>query len=90
MDRLDAFRLFIRAAETGSFSKAAAEAGVGQPVASRVISGLESRLGARLFNRTTRRLSLTDAGALALEAARDVLEPTSSWRPRCGAATGPR
>jgi DNA-binding transcriptional LysR family regulator len=74
MDRLDAFRLFIRAAETGSFSKAAAEAGVGQPVASRVISGLEGRLGVRLFNRTTRSLSLTDAGALALDAARNLLE----------------
>lgn len=74
MDRLDAYRLFIRAAETGSFSKAAAEANVGQPVASRVISGLEGRLGVRLFNRTTRSLSLTEAGQLALEAARALLE----------------
>lgn len=74
MDRLDAFRLFIRAAETGSFSKAAAEAGVGQPVASRVIGGLEARLGVRLFHRTTRSLSLTDAGALALEGARTLIE----------------
>lgn len=74
MDRLDALRLFVRAAETGSFSKAAAEANVGQPAASRTISALEDRYGARLFNRTTRSLSLTEAGRSALEHARTVLE----------------
>jgi DNA-binding transcriptional LysR family regulator len=74
VDRLDALRLFVRAAEMGSFSKAAAEANVGQPAASRTISALEERYGARLFNRTTRSLSLTEAGRSALEHARAVLE----------------
>lgn len=74
MDRLDALRLFVRAAETGSFSKAAAEVNIGQPVASRTIAALEDRYRVRLFHRTTRSLSLTDAGRSALEHARAVLE----------------
>jgi DNA-binding transcriptional LysR family regulator len=73
MDRLDAYRLFVRAADTGAISRAAREMGVGQPAASRMLDALESRLGARLFTRTTRRLVLTEAGRLALERARALL-----------------
>jgi DNA-binding transcriptional LysR family regulator len=62
MDRLTALRLFLRVAETGSFSRAAAEAGVGQSVASRAVATLENELGGRLMNRTTRSLALTEAG----------------------------
>jgi DNA-binding transcriptional LysR family regulator len=73
MDRLDAYRLFVRAADTGAISRAAREMGLGQPAASRLLDALEARLGARLFTRTTRRLALTDAGRLALERARTLL-----------------
>jgi DNA-binding transcriptional LysR family regulator len=73
MDRLDAYRLFVRAADTGAISRAAREMGLGQPAASRLLDALEARLGARLFTRTTRRLALTDAGRLALERARALL-----------------
>ncbi len=73
MDRLDAYRLFVRAAETGAISRAARELGIGQPAASRLLDALEGRLGARLFTRTTRRLVLTEAGRLALDRARAVL-----------------
>lgn len=73
MDRLDAYRLFVRAADTGAISRAAREQGIGQPAASRLLDALEARLGARLFTRTTRRLVLTEAGRLALDRARAVL-----------------
>ncbi|MFZ5670593.1 MAG: LysR family transcriptional regulator [Pseudomonadota bacterium] len=73
MDRLDAYRLFVRVAETGAISRAARELGLAQPAASRLLGALEARLGARLFARSTRRLTLTEAGRLALERARALL-----------------
>ncbi len=73
MDRLDAFRLFVRAAETGAISRAAREMGLAQPAASRLPGALEDQLGARLFTRSTRRLTLTEAGRLALDRARALL-----------------
>ena len=62
MDRIDAMRLFVRVAEAGNFSKAAAALGVGQPTVSRRIQDLEAQLDVTLFQRTTRALSLTEAG----------------------------
>jgi DNA-binding transcriptional LysR family regulator len=62
-DRLSALRLFVRVARLGSFSAGGRELNVPQPTVSRVISHLESDLGAALFTRTTRAVSLTDAGA---------------------------
>ncbi|THD64315.1 LysR family transcriptional regulator [Phenylobacterium sp.] len=62
MDRLDALRLFVRVVESGSFSAAAREAGVGQSAVSKQIAALEARLGAQLVRRTSRSMSLTDAG----------------------------
>lgn len=73
MDRLDAYRLFVRAAETGGISRAAREMGLTQPAASRLLGALEAQLGARLFARSTRSLALTEAGLLALDRARAVL-----------------
>ena len=65
--------MFIRAAESGSFSKAARELGLSQPSVSRIVGELEARLGVKLLLRTTRRITLTDAGALFLDRAREVL-----------------
>ena len=62
MDRLDAIRVFLRVAETGSFSAAAREAGLGQPAVSKQIAALEAHLGAQLLRRTSRSLALTEAG----------------------------
>jgi DNA-binding transcriptional LysR family regulator len=73
MDRLTALRLFLRVAETGSFSRAAAEAAVGQSVASRAVATLEAELGGRLMNRTTRSLALTEAGRKVVEHARAMV-----------------
>jgi DNA-binding transcriptional LysR family regulator len=72
-DRLQELTVFVRTAESGSFSKAARELGLSQPSVSRIIGELESRLGVKLLLRTTRSITVTDAGALFLTRARDVL-----------------
>ena len=69
MDRLDAMRLFVRVVETGSFSAVAREANIGQPAVSKQIAALEEHLRARLLHRTSRTLSLTEAGQIYYEAA---------------------
>jgi DNA-binding transcriptional LysR family regulator len=65
-DRLSALRLFVRAARVGSFSRAGRELGLSQPSASRLIAALEEKVGATLFSRTTRAVTLTEAGAMYL------------------------
>jgi DNA-binding transcriptional LysR family regulator len=72
-DRLQELAVFVRAAESGSFSRAARELGLSQPSVSRIIGELEARLGVRLLLRTTRRIAVTDAGALFLDRAREIL-----------------
>lgn len=62
MDRLDMMRLFVRVVETGSFSEAARIEGVAQPTASKSVAALETRLGARLLDRSSRAVSVTPAG----------------------------
>jgi DNA-binding transcriptional LysR family regulator len=72
-DRLQELAVFVRAAESGSFSRAGRDMGLSQPSVSRIVSELEERLGTRLLMRSTRRITLTDAGALFLARAREVL-----------------
>lgn len=72
-DRLQELQVFVRAAESGSFSQAARELVLSQPSVSRIIGELERRLGVRLLLRTTRRITVTEAGALFLERAREIL-----------------
>jgi DNA-binding transcriptional LysR family regulator len=62
MDRLKAIETFVRIAQTGSLSKAAQELGMSRALASAHLKQLEDHLGVRLMNRTTRQLSLTEAG----------------------------
>lgn len=62
MDQLAAIRMFVRVVESGSFSVVAREAGVGQPAVSKQIAALEASLGAPLLRRTTRRVTVTEAG----------------------------
>ncbi|MEM5388156.1 LysR family transcriptional regulator [Paraburkholderia phymatum] len=62
MDRLAAMEIFISVAEAGSFSAAAKRMNVGQPAISKSVAQLEERLGARLILRSTRGLTMTDAG----------------------------
>jgi DNA-binding transcriptional LysR family regulator len=72
-DRLLELTTFVRAAETGSFSRVAREIGVSQPSVSRMVASLEARLGVTLLLRTTRQVTPTDAGAAFLERARQIL-----------------
>ena len=62
MDRLAAMNMFVRVVETGSFSNVAKEMNSTQPTISKNIAELESWLGAKLLNRSTRSLRLTDTG----------------------------
>lgn len=64
MDRFQAVRLFIRVVDLGSFTKAAADLGVGQPSATKLVAQLEKRLGARLLHRSTHGVTPTEIGAL--------------------------
>ena len=67
MDRIQAVRLFIRVVDLGSFSKAAAEMGIGQPTATKLIAQMEDKLGSRLLHRTTHGVTPTEIGALYYE-----------------------
>jgi DNA-binding transcriptional LysR family regulator len=74
LDLLAAYRAFVRVAESGSFSAVAREMGTTQPAISRQIAALEDYLDARLIQRTTRRLTLTEDGRDLVVHARRVLE----------------
>src|ERR1700724_722039 len=62
MDRLASMAAFVKAAEVGSFAAAAGALGMSPQMVAKHVTWLESRLGTRLLNRTTRRQSLTDIG----------------------------
>jgi DNA-binding transcriptional LysR family regulator len=73
MDYFAAMQSFVRSVELGSFSKAAAEAGIKVSTVSRYITSLEEDLGAALFNRSTRQNHLTEAGKTFYERASAIL-----------------
>lgn len=73
MDRIDALRLFSSVAELGSFTQASEREGITPGAASKQITALETRLQARLFERTTRSVRLTEAGAALLDRVRPWL-----------------
>src|SRR5436853_4214395 len=74
MDNLTDVAVFVRVVERASFTMAAEDLGLSRAVVSKYISRLEKQLGSRLLHRTTRRLSLTEAGAALFEASRGALE----------------
>lgn len=73
MDRLAAIEAFVKVAETRSFSEAAQRMNASKSAISRQVSALEAELGARLFHRTTRSLTLTEAGQGYFERASRIL-----------------
>jgi DNA-binding transcriptional LysR family regulator len=73
MDRLQAMRVFSKVVEHGGFARAAVALGLSNTVVTRNVAELESHLGTRLLNRTTRKLALTEAGQQYLERVRQIL-----------------
>jgi DNA-binding transcriptional LysR family regulator len=73
MDRIDAMHAFVAVADLKGFAPAARKLGLSASAVTRLIAALEDRLGARLLQRTTRSVALTDAGARYLERARRIL-----------------
>jgi DNA-binding transcriptional LysR family regulator len=73
MDRLDAMQAFVAVADLQGFAPAARKLGLSPSAVTRLIAALEERLGARLLQRTTRQVALTDVGARYLERVRRIL-----------------
>jgi DNA-binding transcriptional LysR family regulator len=86
MDRLAAMRAFVQVVEAGSFVRAAERLGASTSSTSRLIADLEMHLGARLLNRTTRRLSLTETGQAYYERCVQLLADLDEAEAAAGAA----
>src|SRR6266581_6659669 len=87
MDRFDAISAFARVVETGSFARAADRLGVSVSSVSRHVTELEAHLHARLLNRTTRRLSLTEIGRAFHERCVQLLADLEEAEESAGAGT---
>jgi LysR family transcriptional regulator, regulator for bpeEF and oprC len=84
MDQFAAIRMFVRVVESGSFSAVARAAGIGQPAVSKQVSALETHLGAQLLRRTSRSLSLTEAGQDFYESAVRLIDDLDAAVSRVG------
>jgi len=73
MDKFRAMQTFVRIADEGSLTAAARAMGASLPTVVRALAAYETELGVRLFNRTTRRISLTEEGRQHLDNSRQVL-----------------
>lgn len=73
MDRLSEMEAFAAVVDQGGFTGAAAKLGISKSAVSKHVSSLEARLGARLLNRTTRRVNPTEIGLVYYDRARNVL-----------------
>lgn len=73
LDRVTGMQIFVRVAALGSLSAAARSLGISQTMATKHVGAIEERLGIKLLHRTTRRLTLTEAGRRYLESAERIL-----------------
>ena len=74
MDRIETMKAFISVSEEGGFTRAADKLKISNQLVSKYVSDLEDHLGVRLFNRTTRTVSLTEAGEQCVQHVRHILE----------------
>jgi DNA-binding transcriptional LysR family regulator len=88
MDRFTRLAAFVRVVESGSFSEAAQRLGLSRAAASKYVQQLETHLGVRLLNRTTRQLSLTDEGAAFYERAVRILGELESAEREAASGAG--
>jgi DNA-binding transcriptional LysR family regulator len=88
MDRFADLESFISVVEQGSFSAAGEQLGIAKSVVSRRVSRLEKRLGSQLLRRTTRRLTLTEAGNEFYRRARSVLDELEEAEQQVGEHAG--
>ncbi len=84
MDRLTATRVFVTVVEQGSLTQAADRLDMSTAMVSRYLAAVEGWLGARLLHRTTRRISLTEAGQAALASCRQLLDLAEDVRHQAG------
>lgn len=80
MESLTDIAVFVEVVEAGSFTAASGRLSLSKAVVSKYVTRLENRLGARLLNRTTRRLSLTEAGRVLYDRSRGALEEIDGAR----------
>jgi DNA-binding transcriptional LysR family regulator len=90
MDRFDEITAFAAVADARSFTQGAKRLGVSSAQVSKLVARLENRLGARLLNRTTRDVSLTDTGRAYLERARVLIEEFETLESSVRDLDGPR
>jgi DNA-binding transcriptional LysR family regulator len=84
----DELRIFARVADLGSFSRAAEQLGLAKGHVSTAVRRLEARLGARLLQRTTRSVRLTQDGELFLERCKELLAETEQLQTMFGPISG--
>ena len=89
MDLFAALRAFVAVVEDGGFAKAARRAGLATSSVTRQVNALEAHLGTQLLNRSTRRVTLTDAGARYHEQAARILGDLEEANRSVGEAGGP-
>ena len=87
MDNLLALKAFLRVAEEGSLAAAADKLGISRALVSKYVIALENQLGTRLFNRTTRRLSMTESGRSFYERSAQAVADLDEAM-RCAADSG--
>lgn len=92
MDRIDLFRVFLRVADSGSFTRTAEQLQLPRATVSMAVKQLETMLGVRLLHRTTRRVALTPDGEALRESAHalvaDMEDLEQRFRPAEGAISG--